>query len=144
MGQRRRQTEFSPEFVEFIPESPKEGVLYISIRFATATHRCACGCGQIVVTPIKPADWSLTWNGEEVSIYPSIGNWNFPCRSHYWIRRNRIVWARRWDVRKVEDERARQDRGRAWFYRSKEGKDRAKAEHEAQSHDRDELNFSDG
>lgn len=31
--------------------------------------------------------------GGKVSLAPSIGNWTFPCRSHYWIRRNQIVWA---------------------------------------------------
>ena len=33
--------------------------------------------------------------GERALLYPSIGNWQFPCRSHYWIRRNRIIWAGR-------------------------------------------------
>ena len=30
---------------------------------------------------------------DTVSLHPSIGNWSFPCRSHYWIRGNRVVWA---------------------------------------------------
>ena len=28
-----------------------------------------------------------------VSLRPSIGNWQLPCRSHYFIVRNRVVWA---------------------------------------------------
>lgn len=28
-----------------------------------------------------------------VTLHPSIGNWGFPCRSHYLIRRNKVVWA---------------------------------------------------
>jgi hypothetical protein len=32
------------QFVEFIPEDLAEDTLYISIRFATASHLCCCGC----------------------------------------------------------------------------------------------------
>jgi len=82
-----------PEFVEFIPEVLEPGVLYVSIPYATASHKCACGCGELVVTPIKPTDWELTWDGESVTMYPSIGNWSFSCQSHYFIKKNRIVWS---------------------------------------------------
>lgn len=82
-----------PDFGEFIPERLEDGVLYISQRYNTVSHRCCCGCGEEVVTPISPADWSLRVDGGKVSLHPSIGNWNFACRSHYWIRRNQVVWA---------------------------------------------------
>ena len=79
-----------PQFVEYIPEQLEEGVIYVSRRYATAIHRCCCGCGEEVVTPLNPTDWELTMVGDAVSLYPSIGNWSFPCRSHYWIRRNSV------------------------------------------------------
>lgn len=86
-----------PEFVEFVPDTLEPGVLYVSIPYATASHLCACGCGNKVVTPIRPTDWTLSWNGESVALAPSIGNWGLPCRSHYWIRSDgRIEWAARW------------------------------------------------
>ena len=44
------------EFVEGIPERLEEGVLYVSILYATAMHLCACGCGREVVTPLTPTD----------------------------------------------------------------------------------------
>jgi hypothetical protein len=47
------------EFVEFIPDELKEGTIYVSIRFATAAHLCCCGCGNKVVTPLRPTDWTL-------------------------------------------------------------------------------------
>jgi len=50
------------KFVEFIPAKPEEGILYISIEYKTATHLCACGCGERVVTPLSPVDWKLTFN----------------------------------------------------------------------------------
>ena len=47
---------FRHEFVEHIPEHVAEGVLYVSVRFGTVVHRCACGCGEEVVTPLGPAE----------------------------------------------------------------------------------------
>ncbi len=82
-----------PEFVEFIPERLAPGVLYISKRYATASHLCCCGCGLEVVTPLNAAKWHLTKQDGAVSLWPSVGNWSFPCQSHYWIVGNQIRWA---------------------------------------------------
>lgn len=92
-------------FVEFIPESIQEGVLYISLEYCTAIHKCVCGCGNEVVTPISPNDWKFTFNGKSVSLYPSIGNWSFECQSHYWITNNRIEFAGRWTKDKIQQGR---------------------------------------
>lgn len=82
-----------PEFVEFIPAKGEPGVIYVSERFRTAMHLCCCGCGLEVITPLNPAKWSLSKQGGQVSLSPSIGNWSFPCKSHYWIERGRVRWA---------------------------------------------------
>lgn len=95
------------EFVEFIPDELEQGTIYISIRFATASHLCCCGCGNKVVTPIRPTDWKLIFDGKTVSLDPSIGNWSFSCRSHYWIRNNRVQWAPRWSPEQIERGRLR-------------------------------------
>lgn len=89
-------------FVEFIPEVLDDGVLYISVTYATVTHRCCCGCGREVVTPLSPSDWRLIFDGQSVSLEPSIGNWSFPCRSHYWITRGQVRWAEQWSKERVE------------------------------------------
>lgn len=94
--------DFEHEFVTAIPEPLEESVLYISIPYATAAHLCACGCGREVVTPITPHDWQLTYDGEVVSLHPSIGNWSFPCQSHYFIKRGRVRWAPRWSPEQIE------------------------------------------
>ena len=47
------------------------------------------------MTPIHPTGWELTFDGDTISLRPSIGNWGFACESHYWISRNQIVWAER-------------------------------------------------
>src|ERR1035438_8131146 len=70
------------EFVEFIPKERQEGVLYISIPYAMTVHNCFCGCGLKVVTPISPVGWKLTFDGDTVTLSPSIGSSSFPCRSH--------------------------------------------------------------
>jgi hypothetical protein len=78
------------EFVEQIPERLNDGVLYVSMSFGTVVHKCACGCGSEVVTPLSPTDWKLTFDGESISLHPSIGNWSFACRSHYWITNGQV------------------------------------------------------
>jgi hypothetical protein len=89
------------KFVEFIPRELEPNTIYVSIPYATAIHNCCCGCGNRVVTPISPADWKFIFDGRSVSLDPSIGNWSFPCRSHYWIRNSRVVWADEWTDEKI-------------------------------------------
>jgi len=73
-------------FVDELPGVREEGTLYISIRFRTAIHNCFCGCGAKIVTPIRPTKWRLAFDGDSVSLSPSVGNWSYPCRSHYIIK----------------------------------------------------------
>jgi hypothetical protein len=97
----------SHEFVEFIPETLAPDTLYVSVLFATAAHSCFCGCGTKVVTPIHPTGWQLLFDGDTVSLRPSIGNWNFRCRSHYWISKDRIIWAASMTQAEIERGRSR-------------------------------------
>ena len=101
-----RRTHLSHQFVEFIPEQLEDGILYISQRYGTATHTCCCGCGMEVNTPLTPTDWSIRINDNTVTLYPSIGNWSFPCRSHYWIRRSNVIWAGAMSQQQIERGRA--------------------------------------
>lgn len=101
-----RLTRIAHQHVEYIPDVLEEGVLYISLPFKTALHRCACGCGQEVVTPLGQAEWSLRETGGKVTLYPSIGNWSFPCQSHYFIRGSQIAWVGK--MTKAEIARGRQ------------------------------------
>ena len=93
------------EFVEYVPEVLDDGVLYVSLKNATIVHKCCCGCTNEVVTPLSPTDWQITFDGESISLNPSIGNWSFRCQSHYWIRHNRIEWDRRWSPGQIEQNR---------------------------------------
>ena len=109
------------EFVQFIPEELQEGTIYVSIRFATVAHLCACGCRTKVVTPLKPADWKLTFDGKTVTLDPSIGNWSFPCRSHYWVRNNRVQWADDWSNARIEANREYDRRAKDRYFSKTEG-----------------------
>ena len=91
----------SHKFVEFVPDVLEKGVLYVSMTYGTASHLCCCGCGREVVTPITPTGWKLIFDGETISLSPSIGNWNFPCRSHYWISNSCVEWEEDWSKRKA-------------------------------------------
>ena len=79
-----KQQTYRYVFVQALPEisAMQEGVLYVCVEHAVAAHTCMCGCGAEVVTPFSPARWSMTFNGRDVSLHPSVGNWSLPCRAH--------------------------------------------------------------
>ena len=103
-------------FVKHIPDELESGVLYISIDYGTAAHSCCCGCGEEVVTPFTPTDWRMTFDGETVSLNPSIGNWTLACRSHYVVRRGQVIEAEPWTDNQVEAERQRDRSAKSRFY----------------------------
>lgn len=103
-------------FVESIPEKLDAGVLYVSVEFCAAAHACCCGCGEEVVTPLSPAAWRVTFDGESVSLWPSIGNWSLPCRSHYVIERGVVTTALPWSDAQVEAGRRRDREARDRHY----------------------------
>lgn len=76
-----------------IPGKLRPGVLYVSYRYRTAIHLCACGCGIEVVTPLRPSGWRLSVRKRKATLSPSIGNWSLPCKSHYFVERGRILWS---------------------------------------------------
>jgi hypothetical protein len=85
-------TTIKHEFVKFIPDVLSEGVLYVSDAYGTAMHKCFCGCGNRVVTPLSSTGWQLTIEIDSVSLSPSIGSYQLPCRSHYFITKNQVLW----------------------------------------------------
>lgn len=122
-------TTIVPDFVVSFPQPLEPGVLYVSTWFSTAAHLCACGCAREVITPLSPSQWSVAFDGE-VSVWPSIGNWALPCRSHYVIEDGRIRWAREFTREDVEENRQSDDRlfddarrtKRPWWQRRRSGR----------------------
>jgi hypothetical protein len=115
-----KQESFKHQFVELIPEELQDGMLYVSIRFATVSHLCACGCRSKVVTPLKPTDWKLTFDGKTITLDPSIGNWSFPCRSHYLIIKNRVRWAEDWSQSRIDANKAHDRWAKEKYYHADE------------------------
>ena len=107
------------KFVEFIPDVIEEGILYISIPYCTAIHKCVCGCGNEVVTPLSPTVWELVFNGKTVSLSPSIGNWSFKCQSHYFISNDHIRYARHWKDWEIDEGRKTDSESKKKYFRKK-------------------------
>lgn len=78
-------------FVHRVPSKIEEGILYICLDCDVVVHKCACGCGEKVVLPLSPEHWQLHYDGE-VTLSPSIGNYQYKCKSHYFIRNSSVVW----------------------------------------------------
>lgn len=108
-------------FVETMPEKIDPGTLYISMEYATAAHRCCCGCGEEVVTPFSPAQWKMIFDGDAVSLHPSIGNWNLRCRSHYVVRDGRVIDAGAWTDEEIEAGRRRDKEARTKYLADETG-----------------------
>ena len=111
-----RHMRLNHRFVEHIPERLEPGVLYVSMEYATSAHSCCCGCGEEVVTPFTPTDWKMTFDGETISLRPSIGNWTLRCRSHYVIDCGNVIEAGPWSDEQIEAERRRDRASKAHFY----------------------------
>jgi len=90
-----RLTELEPVFVKEIPKDKEHGKLYVSEYYGTAIHLCCCGCGALTVTPIAQDGiycWTYARSGDNVTLSPSVYNSHEPCKSHYFIRDNKVVW----------------------------------------------------
>lgn len=101
-----RATSIKHKFVNTLPDSLADGVLYVAMDYRTAVHKCCCGCGSEVATTLSPTDWKLVYDGVSVSLFPSIGNWSLDCQSHYWIERGKVEWAGKWTKEQIEAGRA--------------------------------------
>lgn len=108
-----------PMYVESFPRVLEDGVLYISRPFGTACHRCCCGCGTKIVTPLRPTEYRLTIVDGQVSLHPSIGNWNHPCRSHYVIRNGRVLEAGAMARDEIDAGRADDDAEKSRYFRQR-------------------------
>ncbi len=104
------------ERVEFMPADLAPGVLYVSEEYGVAGHLCACGCGNKVIVPLGPAEWTFHENGGRPTLRPSIGNWQLPCRSHYVISNGRIEWGDSWSDDGVIAGRRAEEARRVAYY----------------------------
>lgn len=92
ISKKRNTIDIDFKLVKNIPDMLEDNIIYISDEYQLAIHLCMCGCKNQVVTSLGSNHWSYNIKDNKVSLYPSIGNWNFNCRSHYWISNNKILW----------------------------------------------------
>lgn len=97
-----RLTEFKE--VRHVPDlnypgdsSLDDGVLYVVDDSPYVQYNCPCGCGSIVTLPtLKHQEgyhgWGFLEDRGMITLSPSIHSTGLPCRSHYFIRANRVVW----------------------------------------------------
>lgn len=110
---------FAQENVQYMPQALEPGVLYVSREFEIAMHLCPCGCGAKIRTPLGPTEWSIIETPEGPSLSPSVGNWQQPCQSHYWITRGEVRWAEKWTVEQVLAGREDEERRRKEYYEAR-------------------------
>src|SRR5882672_11422208 len=102
--------------VEFMPKELKPGILYVSDKYSTAAHLCACGCGSKIRTPLGPTEWSFEETREGPTLSPSVGNWQKHCQSHYFIRKGEIIWAPKWSPEEILAGRHAEEARRRVYY----------------------------
>ena len=83
---------YQTRFVDRMPISPTDGTLYVLPHFEVAIHNCMCGCGEKVVTPLGDDHWSWSYDGTDVTLSPSVGNFQYDCKSHYFLRDGKVIW----------------------------------------------------
>ena len=91
-----------PIFVDLLPEldAISTGELWISHKYRTINLRCPCGCGDLTILTIHPSRWHVHFDGKTVSLDGPTGGsvWaNSGCGSHYLIKNNAVIWAKRID-----------------------------------------------
>ncbi len=102
--------------VHYLPKELEEGFLYVSEEFGVAGHLCPCGCKNKIITPLDKTEWSFKEIMNKPTLYPSIGNWQLPCKSHYWIIEGIIEWSYPWSEEQIIEGREAEDEKRKAYY----------------------------
>jgi hypothetical protein len=111
-----KQKSLEHVFVDSFPSKLEPGKVYVSMEYGSVAHSCCCGCGEEIVTPLTPTDWHIVYDGETITLHPSVGNWTLPCRSHYVIRKGEVIEAPAWSDQQIAAERRRDGRVKAAYF----------------------------
>ena len=75
------------------------GVIYIIRRGGVdrrVAFECPCRCGRKIDLNLIPSQqqpsWLVTMDGDNVTLHPSVWLKSGQCRSHFFIRNNRVIW----------------------------------------------------
>lgn len=106
----------SLKLIEHLPLELEANVLYVSEEFEIAGHLCPCGCGSKVITPLGVNEWLFSEFDGKPTLKPSIGSWQLPCQSHYWINGGKIIWSYQWSTDEIEAGRIAEEEKRIKYY----------------------------
>lgn len=95
-----REVRHIPEFLYAMfddEQKLEDGIFYVVDNSPYVEYNCPCGCGRVVTLPTKKHQdgydgWGFEEQDRKVTLSPSVYSTGFPCRSHYFIRENRIDW----------------------------------------------------
>jgi hypothetical protein len=83
---------------ELLPSTLSRRTLYIVQEdgfVELAAMLCPCGCGRVLQMNLLPDErpcWSVDRHADGTStLHPSVWR-KTDCRSHFWLRRGRVVW----------------------------------------------------
>lgn len=93
--------------VERLPEVLADNVVYVSDEYELAALKCACGCGHRVTLLLGDGHQVQELDGL-ATIWPSIGVWDAPCKSHFWIRNGNVVWGQQFSDAEISVAMGRQ------------------------------------
>lgn len=108
--------------VKYLPSNLEAEILYVSLEYGVAGHLCPCGCGSKIITPLGGTEWSFTEINGEATLNPSIGNWQLPCQSHYWIKKGRVIPSYQWTEKEIEYGRLQEERRRETYFETRDQK----------------------
>jgi len=77
--------------VERIPANLENRVVYHSEEFELAGFVCPCGCGHRITLLVPDSHQVWSQNGL-ATISPSVGVFDAPCKSHFFIRAGAVDW----------------------------------------------------
>ena len=94
-----------PVFADSLPpfDEIEVGQIWISHTHRTVNLRCPCGCGELTVLSLHPSRWHVRFDGKTVSLTGERSGsvWaHSGCGSHYFIRKNEVIWANAIDPRR--------------------------------------------
>jgi len=121
----KMRSEIQLQHVVYIPKQLEPGILYVSERYQVAAHLCPCGCNTKIVTPLGLGYWKFTEENNCATLTPSIGNWQIPCQSHYWITDGQIEWSGKWTSKEIESGRKKEQDRLEKIYNNKKKKSKS-------------------
>lgn len=106
--------------VYYMPKQLEPGILYVSDEFKVAAHLCPCGCGNKIITPILPVNWTFSEYNNLPTLSPSISNWQLPCKSHYWITKGHISWSYKISKEQASESWFKEEKTRLTYYETEQ------------------------